>query len=292
MFGRLISAVLLSSVVFLAGCASPSHESKRHLSDKDIAVTVLQKLGTSDTYYLNYINKDYIQHNLSAATGKQGLIDFLKQFPATPVKNSKSHAVRVLQDGNYVIVHSNIPSYDSVVFDIFRFEKGKIAEHWDNIQTIEKQPNPSGHSQTDGATKIVDRDKTMANKALVKNFVQRVLVDGKLDETPQFINNTEYTQHNPHIGDGLAGLHNAFTTMAKKGQKSRYNAIEAVFGEGNFVLVVSSGQAEGKPIALYDLFRVANDEIVEHWDVIESVTPTDQQKNENGKFNFPNSVMK
>ncbi|SBS26184.1 SnoaL-like domain protein [Marinomonas spartinae] len=292
MLCRLVSAGFVSCVLLVSGCASSTSEQKAAVNEKDIAVTVLQKLGTTDPNYLNYIREDYIQHNLGAATGKQGLINFLKQFPSTPAKDSKSYAVRVLQDGNYVIVQSNVVPYDSVVFDIFRFKNGKIAEHWDNAQSIEKQPNPSGHTQTDGSTKIVDRDKTLQNKVLVRNFVQTVLVDNKIDETPKFISSTQYIQHNPHIADGMAGLRKAFANMAKQGQLSHYRKIEAVLGEGNFVLVVSSGQDKGKPIALYDLFRVANNKIVEHWDVVAPIPPKAQQKNDNGKFNFPDSVMK
>lgn len=51
-----------------------------------------------------------------------------------------------------------------IAFDVFRVENGKIAEHWDNL-ILESAPNPSGHTQIDGATEITDIDKTEANKA-------------------------------------------------------------------------------------------------------------------------------
>jgi hypothetical protein len=57
-------------------------------------------------------------------------------------------------------------------------------------------------------------------------------------------------------------------------------------GEGNFVLVVSEGAFAGKPTAFYDLFRVDNGKIAEHWDTIETILPKESWKNSNGKFNF------
>jgi predicted SnoaL-like aldol condensation-catalyzing enzyme len=60
-----------------------------------------------------------------------------------------------------------------------------------------------------------------------------------------------------------------------------------VLGEGNFVLVVSEGSFIGKPTSFYDLFRVDNGRIAEHWDTIGEIPSRDQWKNQNGKFGFP-----
>lgn len=47
---------------------------------------------------------------------------------------------------------------------------------------------------------------------------------------------------------------------------------------------MSEGKFGGKPTAYYDLFRVENNKIVEHWDVLETIPAKDQWKNKNGKF--------
>jgi predicted SnoaL-like aldol condensation-catalyzing enzyme len=57
-----------------------------------------------------------------------------------------------------------------------------------------------------------------------------------------------------------------------------------VLGEGNFVLVTSEGSFGGKSTSFYDLFRVADGKIAEHWDTIETIPAEDQWKNKNGKF--------
>jgi hypothetical protein len=63
----------------------------------------------------------------------------------------------------------------------------------------------------------------------------------------------------------------------------QYTEIHAVLGEGNFVLTVSEGQWNGTTNAFYDLFRMEDGMIVEHWDVIQPV-PTEGLANTNGMF--------
>jgi predicted SnoaL-like aldol condensation-catalyzing enzyme len=66
----------------------------------------------------------------------------------------------------------------------------------------------------------------------------------------------------------------------------KYDRIHAVLGEGNFVLVVSEGHLGGVHNAFYDLFRVEDGKIAEHWDTIEAIPARDAWKNDNGKFGF------
>jgi len=54
--------------------------------------------------------------------------------------------------------------------------------------------------------------------------------------------------------------------------------------EGSFALSVGEGTLDGVHSSFYDLFRVADGKIVEHWDTIEAVPPRSEWKNDNGKF--------
>jgi predicted SnoaL-like aldol condensation-catalyzing enzyme len=72
--------------------------------------------------------------------------------------------------------------------------------------------------------------------------------------------------------------------MAEHGVTMRYDKIHKVLGEGNFVLVVSEGSYSEQPTAFYDLFRVKNGKIAEHWDATELIPPEAEWKNQNGKF--------
>lgn len=104
-----------------------------------------------------------------------------------------------------------------------------------------------------------------------------------------YINPDKYIQHNPAMADGLDGLGAALKSMAENDVIMRYDKIHKVLGEGNFVLVVSEGafgKGEGVPTSFYDLFRVENRKIAEHWDVMETIAPKNTWKNNSGKFNF------
>ncbi len=258
-------------------------ENKMSISNKDKAVALLNSIETGDQTAVGYVNAEkYTQHNLSVGDGLAGFGEVLQ---ALPKDSAKVKVVRSFEDGDYVFTHTDYNFFGPKVgFDLFRFNDGLIVEHWDNLDVKAEKPNPSGHTQIDGTTKVSDIDKTEVNKALVKNFVETILMKGEMDKIANFIDGENYIQHNVAIADGLSGLGQALEAMAKQGIKMVYTKNYKVLGEGNFVLSISEGQFGGKDTSFYDLFRVENGKIVEHWDIIESIIPKDQWKNTNGKF--------
>ena len=287
-FQYAVSAAAFATTAMISVCTTaqpnPSQE-KAMTNQKTQVVALLKSIETGDTAPVASINpQKYIQHNLAVGDGLAG---FGAVLQALPKGSAKANTVRVFQDGDYVVAHTDYNFFGPKVgFDILRFEGGKIVEHWDNLQEKPAKPNPSGRTMIDGATDVVDLDKTAANKTLVNAFVTDVLLGGKYDKLPSYIDASNYTQHNPAIGDGLDGLSKALEAMAKAGVTMRYSRIHKVLGEGNFVLTVSEGEFAGKNSAFYDLFRVAGGKIVEHWDVIETIPPMSEWKNTNGKFGF------
>ncbi|MGL5315427.1 MAG: nuclear transport factor 2 family protein, partial [Peptostreptococcaceae bacterium] len=170
-----------------------------------------------------------------------------------------------------------------VAFDIFRFENGKIAEHWDNLAQFAPE-NPSGHTQTDGPVDVVDIGKTEENKKIVERFVYDVLHGENMDNLTIYFDGDNYIQHNIQIADGLSGLGTALNALAQAGIEMIYNKTHMVLGQGEFVLTVSEGTFGGTPTSYYDLFRVDNGKIAEHWDVMETILEEIQRANKNGKF--------
>ncbi len=260
---------------------------KMELSNKEKAVALLTSLETGDQTPVSYINANkYIQHNLAVGDGLAGFGEVLQNAPEG---GFKANVVRSYEDGDYVFTHTVYDFFGPKVgFDVFRFEDGKIVEHWDNLLEM-TPPNPSGHTQTDGPTEATALNKTEANKEVVSNFISDILMNGKMDKLPSYIDAGEenYIQHNPAIGDGLSGLGTALEGMVKQGITMEYKTVHKVLGEGNFVLAISEGAFAGEPTSYYDLFRVENGKIVEHWDVMETIMPEPEWKHSNGKFNFP-----
>ena len=252
---------------------------------KQQAVELLKAIETGAAEPIGYINADnYKQHNLLIGDGLAGFGEALQALPAG---SARVNTVRVFQDGDYVFAHTDYNFFgDKIGFDIFRFENGKIVEHGDNLKKKPNQPNPSGRTMTDGITEVKDLDKTEANKILVQNFVEDILVNGKMERLAQYFDGDNYLQHNPQIPDNLSGLGSALEAMAKQGITMKYDKIHKVLGEGNFVLTVSEGQIGGVHSSFYDLFRVENGKIAEHWDTIEPIAPKENWKHQNGKFGF------
>ena len=70
----------------------------------------------------------------------------------------------------------------------------------------------------------------------------------------------------------------------KQGIAMVYDEIHMVLAQGNFVLAVSEGTFGGAPTSYYDLWRVENGKIAEHWDVMETIADEATWQNQNGKF--------
>ncbi|KQT66048.1 hypothetical protein ASG54_17305 [Aureimonas sp. Leaf460] len=262
--------------------AAASAETGTPETNKQKVTALLKAIETGESAPVSVIDPDtYIQHNLAAADGLKGFGELLA---ALPKGSARVETVRVFQDGDFVFAHTDYDFFGPKVgFDIFRFANGRIVEHWDNLQET-AGPNPSGHTMTDGPTKAVDLGETAANKALVKGLVTDILIDGKMDKLAGYFDGDSYIQHNPQIADGLSGLGAALQAMAKAGVTMKYDRIHKVLGEGNFVLTVSEGSFAGKHTSFYDLFRVENGKIAEHWDTIETIPEQSDWKNANGKF--------
>lgn len=263
---------------------STNTKKHRNMEKKQQVTALLKAIETGATEPVAAINANkYIQHNLMVEDGLAGFGKLLQQLPPN---SARVNTVRVFEDGNFVFAHTEYNFFGPKTgFDIFRFEDGKIVEHWDNLQTT-AAPNPSGHIMIDGATTITDVDKTAANKTLVQSFVDDILVNGRMEKLAGYFNGDNYIQHNPLIPDQLSGLGKALEAWAKQGITMKYDTIHKVLGEGNFVLVVSEGHLGGKHSSFYDLFRVENGKIAEHWDTIEEIPSKTEWQNNNGKFGF------
>jgi predicted SnoaL-like aldol condensation-catalyzing enzyme len=232
-----------------------------------------------------YFAASFIQHDPSLADGLDGMKSFAAEVANSPAADITIY--RTLVDGDFVLLHSRyqgVARYagPAIAFDLFRFRDGKIAEHWGG-QESEAPPNLSGRTQVDGPTEVLDREKTEANRTLVRTYRENVMVSLRFDRIEDFIEGTHYAQHASKIGDGIARLRERIASVAKEGGQL-YLTPRRFVAEGNFVAVLSEGDLPTGPTALYDLFRVENGKIVEHWDIRTPIPPRDQWKNSNGPF--------
>lgn len=256
-------------------------------SQTEKALALINTFATGDTDTARSLLDDgYIQHNLAYGTGADAFISSVEYLASADVKTTVNN-IRAFEDGDKVFlqtIYNFAGAGEQVAFDIFRFdENGKIAEHWDNLAAL-AEPNPSGHTQTDGTMEVTDLDKTEENRELVKNFLYDVMQGNNLDKTPDYFDGDNYIQHNTGIADGVSGLNAALSALAEQGISMVYDEVHMVLAEGNFVLAVSEGTFGGAPTSYYDLWRVENGKIAEHWDVMETIADKSTWQNQNGKF--------
>lgn len=249
---------------------------------KDQIRALLKSIESGDPGPIAVVNEvEYIQHNPQTHEGSEGLAALFKRLSAT---SPRVNIVRAFEDGDFVFGHTE---YDfasrRIGFEVFRFENGQAVEHWDNIQQ-RQGPNSAGRSMVDGPCEAEDHGFTEVNRALVRSFVQEVLINRHLDKLTTYLDEESYAEHNPRIGGGLAALRVELERTQDGRRAIDYGQIHRVLAEGNFVLCVSEGHFGGVHSAFYDLFRVAGQKIVEHWDTVEKIAPRSEWKNDNGKF--------
>jgi predicted SnoaL-like aldol condensation-catalyzing enzyme len=229
--------------------------------------------------------ESFVQHDPSIADGLAGMKSFAAEIASSTAADITIY--RTLVDRDLVLLHSRYEGVGryrgpAIAFDLFRFKDGKVVEHWGG-QESEAPPNPSGRTQVDGPTEVVDREKTEANLTLVRTYRETVMVSLHFDRIEEFIEDAHYAQHASKIGDGITQLRDRIASVAKEGGQVHLTP-RRFMAEGNFVLVLSEGDLPSGATALYDLFRVENGKIVEHWDVLTPIPPRDQWKNPNGPF--------
>ena len=271
----------------LFGSSYDNTKEEPKMTNTQKALELINTFATGDTETAkNLLAEGYIQHNLTYGTGRDAFVGSVAYLASASVKTTVKN-IRAFSDGDKVFlqtVYNFAGAGDQVAFDIFRFdENGLIAEHWDNLTAL-AAPNPSGHTQTDGTMEVTDLDKTEENRKLVESFLYDVMQGNHPEKTPDYFDGDIYIQHNTGIADGLSGLGAALAALAQQGIQMIYTTVHQVLAQGNFVLAVSEGTFGGAPTAYYDLWRVENGKIAEHWDVMETIADQSTWANDNGKF--------
>ena len=271
----------------ILGNSQPSIKEKNRMTNTQKALKLIHTFESGDTETAaDLLAEGYIQHNLAYGTGRDAFVGSVAYLASAPIKTTVKN-IRAFEDGDKVFlqtIYNFAGAGEQVAFDIFRFdENGKIAEHWDNL-AAKAEPNPSGRTQIDGTMELKDLDKTEENREAVKNFLYDVMQGNCPEKTPDYFDGDTYIQHNTGIADGLSGLGVALAAMAEQNIQMIYNTIHQVLAQGNFVLAVSEGTFGGAPTSYYDLWRVEDGKIAEHWDVMETIADKSTWQNQNGKF--------
>lgn len=282
-------AALIGIMCLLSDFVPARAQTGNHSDVPDLGATARQAMieifrNRNSISIDRFFSDQFVQHDPNIADGLSGLRAFVKEVMNSPTTNITIY--RTVVDGDIVMLHSKCESWPGfsgpvIAFDLFRFKDGKIVEHWGG-QTSETVPNLSGHTQVDGPTAVIDRERTEVNRTLVRNFKQVVTVELRFDRVDEFIEGDHYIQHASKVGDGVARM-KARVSGVVTPSADRVLIPRRYIAEGNFVLCLVEART-GPPTANYDLFRVENGKIAEHWDVLSAIPPQKQWKNANAPF--------
>ena len=120
-------------------------------------------------------------------------------------------------------------------------------------------------------TTLADDALTARNKAIVREFYTTVLINRQVDAAPQFLR-ADYIQHNPNVPTGLKGFMDTFRErFAQKLPPDYKRELLNVVGDNDMVVIYvrhtwTSHDGQHKQALGFDMFRVQDGKIAEHWD--------------------------
>ena len=235
----------------------------------------------------------YIQHSPDLPDGWKPVWDLLqnrpKGFSNKPIKWLGPQGY--LNNGEYLVMFREVNrgggEPKSKIFDLLRFDDdGLYAEHWDMRQALSDK-TASGRSETAAAEQFLNSpvnysvETEEANKRLVASFLNTAFNYQKLETALDLYVSDSYVQHNPFIEDGKKPVLDAFNSG--KIPALCYD-IQYVLAQNDLVFVYSKVTSTAGVSAVVDLIRVRDNQLVEHWDVVQAVPADKDMPHKNGMF--------
>jgi predicted SnoaL-like aldol condensation-catalyzing enzyme len=115
--------------------------------------------------------------------------------------------------------------------------------------------------------------KFAANKKLAYDFFRIILRGRRLDQADKYMTE-DYIQHNPNADTGMAGFKAYFSALGgEQPIPDKLDGLVAIQADGDYVTLSFSREYVDPAIkdatyttTWFDMFRIVNGKIVEHWD--------------------------
>ena len=119
------------------------------------------------------------------------------------------------------------------------------------------------------------------NKQIVTAAYQRIFGDLDISAVDEYMSK-DFIQHNPTIADGAEGVKALVQRLISQGIPQQKIGFKHVAAEGDIVFLHSRYEMAGKEWRFIDIYRVADNKLVEHWDAM--MPMPDDRANNNPMF--------
>jgi predicted SnoaL-like aldol condensation-catalyzing enzyme len=242
----------------------------------------------------------YTQHSPVLRTGRKAFKEIFSVVPRREIPALVEPAlVRSIAEGDLVVMslretvaaRDSAPAYITTHFNLFRVKDGHLAEHWHSVHTPPGRdvplPEDGGPQPVTGAAgaaqaaMLESADPALArNKRLVFDLWREIVDAGHEELAARYVD-AGYIEHRQGASSGIAGFRQHFAARADRTTQPWMRApVVAIVAEGDVVAVVTM-QTHPHPVhpgrtyttTWFDMFRIVNGRIAEHWDDAEPNEP-------------------
>lgn len=234
-----------------------------------------------------YMAEDYIQHNINVQTGRAGFVKFFSTLgpPVNPIPaRLTTPPVIAFAKGDYVVLiferEAKEPAdpaktYKYNTYDLLRLQNGLIQEHWDYALKAPKIPMggaPDGVDYNTVTFNLTPQEQRNVEIATVE--FKDILQYGHL-ELAEKVMAPGYIQHNPNVPTGRQSFVEFFRKFAKPEpiRAEWKDRPELTIASGPYVFFMFKQEAKDPdnpartyPAYWFDMVRVENGLVQEHWD--------------------------
>jgi len=231
-----------------------------------------------------YFSTGFTQHNTLLGEGTGGLRDFLHDFFFKTFPDLTASADIAIAQNDRVVSFTtwrgHAPEHDGdeltiKIADLFRFADGKIVEHWDLWDYLELEQygiERPPHDQPDAGWERKGTEEQIRNLDHVLRFMDEITVQDT-SRAPLYMAK-DFIQHDPMIAPGVEGFQQCceiFRVLAPDMKLYPHHIVAGKNHIGAFWDMNGTQAGKNVPFILptADGYRLADDMLVEHWDVMD-----------------------
>ena len=234
-----------------------------------------------------YQAENYIQHNINIQTGREGFVKFFGSLgpPVNPIAPTLTSPPAIaFAKGDFVAViwerEGKDPAdpsktYTYNTYDLLRLQNGKVQEHWDYAQKQKGVPTGGAPDGVDySAVTFTLSPQEQKNLEIATVEFKDILQYGHVELAEKVMAPT-YIQHNPNVPTGRAAFVDFFGKILKpepiKAEWKNKPTLSIVSGSYVFLMIKREQKdpddgTKTYPAYWFDMVRVDNGMIQEHWD--------------------------